>query len=66
MDAGGRATQDAQAEGEGGGEKFNSLFPPPLIPLPPREGILIFSQVSAFEIRFMFIVFQEPSPAVCR
>ena len=45
MDAGGRATQDAQAEGKGWGEKFNNLFPHLLNPLPPWEGTLIFSMV---------------------
>jgi hypothetical protein len=50
MDAGGRATQDAQAEGKGGGEKETSCFnqlscqrlPPPPRPLPPREGEIDF------------------------
>jgi len=34
-------------EGEGGGESF--LFPPPLHPLPPREGILLGVIVSRYK-----------------
>jgi hypothetical protein len=44
-DVGGRATQDAKAEGGGGGENESRNFiccipdfPPPPIPLPPGEG----------------------------